>query len=69
MLFADRRLCDYEVVGIFNMVSGEQVVTKRICHNVSKREAAAHMKQFVQTNYHDTLDLHRPIKVAVKSIH
>ncbi|MBA1434160.1 hypothetical protein [Bombilactobacillus bombi] len=68
MLFTGRRVCDYEVVGMFSSISGEQVVTKRVCHNVSKREAAAHMKQLVQTNYRDTLDLQQPIKVAVKSI-
>ena len=43
-----RHICDYEVTGMFNKVDGEQVVTKRICHNVSKREAAARMKRYVQ---------------------
>ncbi|NUG66821.1 hypothetical protein GYU96_02980 [Lactobacillus mellis] len=50
------------------MISGEQVIVKRICHNVSKREAAEHMKQIIQDRYHESLDLNRPIKVVVKSV-
>lgn len=71
MLFADligRRVCDYEVVVMCKMISGEQVIVKRICHNVSKREAAEHMKQIIQDRYHESLDLNRPIKVVVKSV-
>lgn len=71
MLFADlmaRRVCDYEVIVICKMISGEQVIVKRICHNVSKREATEHMKQVVQDRYHETLDLKRPIKIVVKSV-
>lgn len=71
MLFADlmgRRVCDYEVIVICRMISGEQVIVKRICHNVSKREATEHMKQVVQDRYHETLDLKRPIKIVVKSV-
>ncbi|NVY96018.1 hypothetical protein HU830_02285 [Lactobacillus sp. DCY120] len=60
---------DYEVVGMFNKITGEQVTTSRICHNVSKKEATQRMKSYVQTTYADTLDLHRPIKINVKASH
>lgn len=64
-----RHICDYEVTGMFNKVDGEQVVIKRICHNVSKREAATRMKRYVQLTYADSLDVRRPIRVNVKLPH
>lgn len=69
MFVFNRQVCDYEVVCMFNTVNGERVVAKRVCHNVSRREAIQRMKNWVQTNYSDNLDVHQPIKVNVKVNH
>ncbi|UQS82388.1 hypothetical protein MOO45_01490 [Bombilactobacillus folatiphilus] len=68
MLFFDRQVCDYEVIGKFNKIGGEQVVTKRVCHNVSRREAIQRMRLWVQAQYSDSLDVHHPIKINAKSM-
>ncbi|UQS83966.1 hypothetical protein [Bombilactobacillus thymidiniphilus] len=69
MLFFGRPVSDYEVIGIFTKISGERVTTKRVCHNVSRREAVLKMKQWVQNEYSETLDIHRPIKINAKNTH
>lgn len=66
MLFFDRCPRDYEVTGEFNDVSGKRIVTKRVCHNVSKREATQRMRDYVKNEYNDSIDVYHPIKINTK---
>lgn len=65
MLFFDSAR-DYEVTCSFRNIEGKQIVKKRICHNVSKREAKEGMKHYIFRSYSDSLDIHKPIKIDTK---
>lgn len=64
MLFA-QRATDYEVVGLFRNNLGQPVAEKRICHNMSKKEAKMQMKVHLLRAYSETIDLDSPVQIDV----
>lgn len=57
---------DYEVIGVFEDNNGQRVIKKRICHNVSRREAKNAMKKYIVSSFSSTLNIHKPIKIDTK---
>ncbi|MGR3741327.1 hypothetical protein [Companilactobacillus sp. DQM5] len=60
---------DYEVTCIFKNIEGQEITKKRICHNVSRREAREGMKHYIFRSYSDSMDIHKPIKIDTKPAH
>lgn len=57
---------DYEVIGIFEDNTGKRVIKRRICHNVSRREAKSAMKKYIVSSFSNTLNINKPIKIDTK---
>lgn len=64
MLFAPSTH-DYEVTGFFKNNLGKPVSEKRICHNMSKKEAKMQMKVHLLRAYCESIDLNTPVKIDV----
>lgn len=56
---------DYEVTGFFKNNLGKPVSERRICHNMSKKEAKMQMKVHLLRAYSETIDLNAPVKINV----
>lgn len=57
---------DYEVTCNFLNKEGQAMAKKRICHNVSKKEARDGMRDYVTNRFSDIIDVAHPIKVVAK---
>ena len=57
---------DYEVTCNFLSKEGQTIAKKRICHNVSKKEARDGMRDYVTNRFSDIIDVAHPIKVVAK---
>ncbi|MFD1671662.1 hypothetical protein ACFQ5M_06125 [Agrilactobacillus yilanensis] len=60
---------DYEVTGCFKNNLGKAVSEKRICHNVSKKEAKMQMKVHLLRAYCESIDLNAPVRIDVEPAH
>ncbi|WP_057769810.1 hypothetical protein [Lactobacillus selangorensis] len=67
MLFVNRTQ-DFHVMGICYDHAGHQIAEKRVCHNMSKREAKKDMQQHLLKTYSNSINLDSPIKVKVKPV-
>ena len=57
---------DYEVTCNFLSKEGQTIAEKRVCHNVSKKEARDGMRDYVTNRFSDIIDVAHPIKVVAK---
>lgn len=68
MLFAQMAQ-DYEVTGLFKNTLGKSVSEKRICHNMSKKEAKMQMRIHLLRAYSESIDLNTPVQINVHPAH
>ncbi|MFC6322879.1 hypothetical protein [Companilactobacillus baiquanensis] len=57
---------DYEVTCKFLNKEGQRIAKKRVCHNVSKKEARDGMRDYITNRFSDTIDVAQPIRVIAK---
>lgn len=69
MFFFDHAKGDYEVTCVFKDTAGQKVTKKRVCHNVSRREAKMGMKHYIFRSYSNSMDIHHPVKIDTKLAH
>ena len=65
MLLLHNHVSDYHVEGTFESAAGQAVCERRVCHNMTKREAKMEMRLHLLQTYADTMNLERPIKIKV----
>ncbi|WP_099974422.1 MULTISPECIES: hypothetical protein [Lactobacillaceae] len=63
MLFFGNDNGDYEVTCQFHSKSGQSIAKKRVCHNVSKKEAREGMMSYITRTFSETIDCTAPIKI------
>ncbi|MCD2255362.1 hypothetical protein ACNAN0_09435 [Agrilactobacillus fermenti] len=67
MLFGER-IQDYEVTGLFKNNLGKAIAEKRICHNMSKKEAKMQMRVHLLRAYSESIDLNAPVRINVEPV-
>jgi hypothetical protein len=45
---------------------GQRIAKKRVCHNVSKKEARDGMRDYITNRFSDTIDVAQPIRIVAK---
>ncbi|GKQ42185.1 hypothetical protein RD055328_01080 [Companilactobacillus sp. RD055328] len=68
-MFLFDRAKDYEVTCVFKDNSGQKITKKRVCHNVSRREAKEGMKHYIFRSYSNSMDVRQSLKIETKATH